>query len=204
MTGCWPPSRANSKRSSALDDSGLHSLPHRPTLGGQASAIPPQYLLGPIGEGRAWPYWSGTALWKGAPKSPPTRPYCISGNRLIITDLLWISPLHSPHYIPLFETESTGPFGTLADVTIGTIRPDRMATTGPLSEPTIPDSPQTAGPAVPERGIGPGGVSGCSAMPGSAKVQPARQSSRIQGGQDIVERHDGLRLVMEKVVQWEQ
>ena len=34
----------------------------------------------------------------------------------------------------------------------------------------------------------PGGVSGCSAMPGSEKVQPARQSSRIQGGQDTVER----------------
>ena len=63
----------------------------------------------------------------------------------------------------------------------GTIRPDRIATTGPLSEPTIPVSPQAAGPAVPEREIGPGGVSGCSAMPGSEKVQPARQSSRIQG-----------------------
>ena len=77
-------------------------------------------------------------------------------------------------------------------VTIGTIRPDRMATTGPLSEPTIPVSPQTAGPAVPEREIGPGGVSGCSAMPGSEKVQPARQSSRIQGGQDTIERHAGM------------
>ena len=30
--------------------------------------------------------------------------------------------------------------------------------------------------------------SGCSGMPGSEKVQPARQSSRIQGGQDTVER----------------
>ena len=74
-------------------------------------------------------------------------------------------------------------------VTIGTIRPDRMATTGPLSEPAIPVSPQTAGPAVPEREIGSGDVSGCSAMPGSEKVQPARQSSRIQGGQDTIERH---------------
>ena len=64
-----------------------------------------------------------------------------------------------------------------------------MATTGPLSEPTILVSPQAAGPAVPEREIGPGGVSGCSAMPGSEKVQPARQSSRIQGGQDTLERH---------------
>ena len=64
---------------------------------------------------------------------------------------------------------------------IGTIRPDRIATTGPLSEPTIPVSPQAAGPAVPEREIGPGGVSGCSAMPESEKVQPARQCSRIQG-----------------------
>ena len=64
---------------------------------------------------------------------------------------------------------------------VGTIRPDRIATTGPLSEPTIPVSPRAAGPAVPEREIGPGGVSGCSAMPESEKVQPARQSSWIQG-----------------------
>ena len=41
-------------------------------------------------------------------------------------------------------------------------------------------------------------------MPGSEKVQPARQSSRIQGGQDSVERHGGLDVVMEKIVQWEQ
>ena len=55
-------------------------------------------------------------------------------------------------------------------------------------QPAGPVSPQAAGPAVPERGIGPGGVSGCSGMPESEKVQPARQSSRIQGGQDTVER----------------
>ena len=41
-------------------------------------------------------------------------------------------------------------------------------------------------------------------MPGSEKVQPARQSCRIQGGQDTVERHDGLDVVMEKIDQWEQ
>ena len=41
-------------------------------------------------------------------------------------------------------------------------------------------------------------------MPGSEKVQPARQSSRIQGGQDTVEGHAGLDIVMEKIVQWEQ
>ena len=73
-------------------------------------------------------------------------------------------------------------------VTIGTIRPDRMATTGRLSEPALPVSPQATRPAVPERGICPGGVSGCAAMPGSEKVQPARQSWRIQGGQDTVQR----------------
>ena len=83
----------------------------------------------------------------------------------------------------------TAPPRLARTVTIGTIRPDRIATTGPLSEPTIPDSPQAAGPAVPEREIGPGAVSGCSAMPGSEKVQPARQSWRIQGGQDTIERH---------------
>jgi hypothetical protein len=41
-------------------------------------------------------------------------------------------------------------------------------------------------------------------MPGSEKVQPARQSWRIQGGQDTVERHAGLDVAMEKIVQWEQ
>ena len=79
-----------------------------------------------------------------------------------------------------------------------------MATTEPLSEPALPVSPQTAGPPVPERGIGPGGVSGCSAMPESEKVQPARQSWRFQGGQDTIERHGGLDVVMEKIVQWQQ
>ena len=137
-------------------------------------------------------------------KSAATRPYCISGNRLLIKDLLWISSLQSPHYIPLIEQESIGPSGTLADVTIGTIRPNRIATTGPLSEPAIPVSPQTAGPGVPERGIAPGGVSGCSALPGSQKVQPARQSSRIQGGQDTIECHGGLDVIKEKIDQCEQ
>ena len=85
-------------------------------------------------------------------------------------------------------------------VTIGTVGPDRIATTGPLNEPTSPVSPQAARPAVSEREIGPGGVSGCSAMPESEKVQPARLSSRIQGGQDTVERDDGLSVVMEKEV----
>ena len=84
------------------------------------------------------------------------------------------------------------------------IRPDLIATTGPLSEPALPVSPQTAGPPVPERGIGPGGVLGCCAMPGSEKVQPARQSWQIQGGQDTVGRHAGLDAVMEKIDQWEQ
>ena len=83
-------------------------------------------------------------------------------------------------------------------------RPRAARSSGSLSGPAIPDSPQAARPAVSERGIGAGGVSGCSAMPGSEKVQPARQSSRIQGGQDTFERHDGLSVVMEKIDQWEQ
>ncbi len=75
----------------------------------------------------------------------------------------------------------------------------------PLSEPTLPVSPQAAGPAVPERGIGPGGVPGCSGMPGSEKVQPAPPSSRIQGGgQDTVARHDRFSAAVKKVLQWEQ
>ena len=41
-------------------------------------------------------------------------------------------------------------------------------------------------------------------MPGSEKVQPARQCWRIQGGQDTVECHAGLDVVMEKIVQREQ
>ena len=40
--------------------------------------------------------------------------YC---NSLITIDLLRISRLRFPHYIPLSEKESTGPFGKLADVT---------------------------------------------------------------------------------------
>ena len=52
---------------------------------------------------------------------------------------------------------------------------------GSLSGPAIPVSPQAAKPAISEREIGVGGVSGCSGMPESEKVQPARQSSRIQG-----------------------
>ena len=34
---------------------------------------------------------------------------------LIIVDLPWISPLQFPHYIPLFEKESTGRSRMLAD-----------------------------------------------------------------------------------------
>ena len=83
-------------------------------------------------------------------------------------------------------------------------RPRAARSSGSLSGPAIPDSPQAARPAVSERGIGAGGVSGYSAMPGSEETQPARQSSRIQGGQDTVERHDGLSVVMEKIDQWEQ
>ena len=37
---------------------------------------------------------------------------------LLIIDLPWISPLQFPHYIPLFEKESTGRSGMLADVTV--------------------------------------------------------------------------------------
>ena len=47
------------------------------------------------------------------------RPYCISGNRLLIKDLRRFSPLQSLHYIPLFEMESTGLFRTLADGSCG-------------------------------------------------------------------------------------
>ena len=42
------------------------------------------------------------------------------------------------------------------------------------------------------------------AMPGSEKVQPAPRKARGFRGQDTVERHGGLGVVMEKIVQWEQ
>ena len=41
-------------------------------------------------------------------------------------------------------------------------------------------------------------------MPGSEKVQPAPRKARGFRGQDTVERHGGLGVVMEKIVQWEQ
>ena len=44
---------------------------------------------------------------------------------------------------------------------------------------------QVGGPAVPERGIGPGGVSRCCRMPATWKWQPTRQSSRLRGEGDL-------------------
>ena len=82
--------------------------------------------------------------------------------------------------------------------------PDRIATTGPLSEATIPVSPQAARPAVSERDIGAGGVPGCSGMPGAWKSQPAPGKARGFRGQDTVEGHGGFDVVMEKIVQREQ
>ena len=72
------------------------------------------------------------------------------------------------------------------------------------SRQNIPVAPQAAGPAVPEREIGPGRVPGCSAMPGAWKSQPAPGKAQGFRGQDTVERHDGLSVVMEKLDQWEQ
>ena len=43
----------------------------------------------------------------------------INCNPLIIKDLIWITRLQFPHYIPLFEMESTGPFRMLADELFG-------------------------------------------------------------------------------------
>ena len=83
-------------------------------------------------------------------------------------------------------------------------RPRGLRSSGSLSGPTIPVSPQAAGPAVPEREIGAGGVPGCSGMPGAWKLQPAPGKARGFRGQDTVERHDGLSVVMEKIDQWEQ
>ena len=83
-------------------------------------------------------------------------------------------------------------------------RPRAPRSSGSLSGPTIPVSPQAAGPAVPERGIGPGRVPGCSAMPGAWKSQPAPGKAQGFRGQDTVERYGGLGVVMEKIVQREQ
>ena len=87
---------------------------------------------------------------------------------------------------------------------VGTIGQDRITTTGPLREPTIPASPQAARPAVSEREIGAGSVPGCSGMPGAWKSQPAPGKARGFRGQDTVEGHGGLDVVIEKIVQWEQ
>ena len=70
----------------------------------------------------------------------------------------------------------------IVDVGQSRISTSTSAAEGRADQPADPVSPQAAGPAVPEREVGAGGVSGCSGMPGSEKVQPARQSSRIQGG----------------------
>jgi len=85
-----------------------------------------------------------------------------------------------------------------------TIASGRLAPTEwrSLSEPAIPVSPQAAGPAVPETEIGAGGVPGCSGMPGAWKSQPVPGKARGFRGQDTVERHDGLGVVMEKIDQW--
>ena len=45
---------------------------------------------------------------------------------------------------------------------------------------------------------------GCSGMPETWRSQPAPGKARGIRGQDTVERHDGLDVVMEKIDQWEQ
>ena len=67
---------------------------------------------------------------------------------------------------------------------IGTVRPGRIANTGPLSEPTIPVFPQAARPTVSERGIGTEGVPGCSGRPRAWKSQPVPGRARGIRGQD--------------------
>ena len=69
---------------------------------------------------------------------------------------------------------------------------------------TVPVSPQAARPAVSERETGPGRVPGCSGMPGAWKSQPAPGKAHGRREQDTVERHGGLDVVMEKIVQREQ
>ena len=76
----------------------------------------------------------------------------------------------------------------------------------PLSESAIPVSPQAAGPAAPERGIGPATGSGVfwhvrHQGPGNGSLPGI---ARAFGVQDTVERHGGFDVVMEKIVQREQ
>ncbi len=149
-----------------------------------------------LSEGDALAVWSKASPGRGFEGAgAPRQPQCITLGRL--------APRHyavrrRPRCPRLVQVE-----GRLAETELRT-RLRAARSSGSLSGPAIPDSPQAARPAVSERGIGAGGVSGCSGMPGSEKVQPARQSWRIQGGQDTVERHDGLNVVMEKIDQWEQ
>ena len=125
-------------------------------------------------------------------------------NLLFIRDLLWVSQLQFPHYIPLCEKESTGPFGTLANSYDRDDSPGSDRDHGSTERAGHSGFPQAAGPAVPEREIGAGRVSGCSGMPGAWKSQPAPGRARGIRGQDTVERHGGLDPVMEKIDQPEQ
>ncbi len=61
------------------------------------------------------------------PSPEPRRRRLLSINckSLIAIDLLRIIRLRFPHYIPLFEKESTGPSRTLADVTVRSGRGER-------------------------------------------------------------------------------
>ena len=62
-------------------------------------------------------FWRGSAFREDAAKSPPTRLKSFSCNTIIIIDLIRLSPLYSPHYIPLSKQESIGPSRIFLDVT---------------------------------------------------------------------------------------
>ena len=114
----------------------------------------------------------------------PRQPQCITLGRLAPPALSAVRApaprLPASHGAAARRARGVQVEGRLAETELRPC-PRALRSSGSLSGPTIPVSPQAAGPAVPERENGAGGVSGCSGMPGSEKVQPARQSSRIQG-----------------------
>ena len=83
-------------------------------------------------------------------------------------------------------------------------RPRSPRSSGPLSGPTIPVSPQAAGPAVPEREIGPAnGFRGALACqrPGNGSLPGKARGFR---GQDTVELPVDLDAVLDKIDQVEE
>ena len=135
-----------------------------------------------------------------APSTVIPAEFIFHRGKVLYTRALWIPRRWpAPHYVPQKKTDFPSSSWPYRDGWA-----NRIAATGLLREATIPVSPQAARPAVSERETGTGRVPGCSAMPGAWKSQPAPGKAHGRREQDTVERHGGLDVVMEKIVQREQ